>query len=69
MKRFNRKMCLEETRDPMNDLTYPLKVVDDISRVTATKMWHRYTDLFVVFVKIDADVLLEFLPSSQRSIH
>lgn len=53
----------------LNASTYPLKVVDNISRVAATKMWHRYTDLFVVFIEIDADVLLEFLPPSQRSVH
>lgn len=49
--------------------TYPLKVVDDISRVAASKVWHRYTDLLVVVVKVDADILLKFLPASQRSVH
>lgn len=43
--------------------------MDDISRVTASKMRHRYADLFVVVIKIDANILLEFLPPPQRSIH
>lgn len=47
----------------------PLKVVDDISRVAASKVWHRYTDLLVVVVKVDADILLEFLSAPQRSVH
>lgn len=50
-------------------MTYPLKVVDDISGVAASKVWHRYADLLVVVVKVDADVLLEFLPAPQRSVH
>lgn len=49
--------------------TYPLKVVDDISRIAATKTWHGYADLLVVVFKVDADVFLEFLPPPQRSIH
>lgn len=53
----------------MDALTYPLKVVDDISGVTASKVWHRYTNLLVVVVKVDADILLEFLPAPQRSVH
>lgn len=53
----------------MDVLTYPLKVVDNISGVAASKMWHRYTDLLVVVVKVDADILLEFLPAPQRSVH
>lgn len=40
----------------------PLEVVDDISGVAASEMWHRYADLFIVVVKVDADILLEFLP-------
>lgn len=47
----------------------PLKVMDDISGVTASKVWHRYTDLLVVVIKIDTNVLLEFLPTPQRSVH
>lgn len=47
----------------------PLKVMDNISRVAATKVWHRYADLFIVVVKIDANILLEFLPPPQRSKH
>lgn len=53
----------------MGALTYPLKVVDDVSGVTASEVWHRYTDLLVVVVKVDADILLEFLPAPQRSVH
>lgn len=49
--------------------TYPLEVVDDISRVTASKMWHRHADLFVVIIKVDADILLQFLPSPQGSVN
>lgn len=47
----------------------PLKVVDDIGRIAATKTWHGYADLLVVVFKVDADVFLEFLPPPQRSIH
>ncbi len=43
--------------------------MDDISGVTASKVWHRYADLLVVVVKVDANVLLEFLPAPQRSVH
>ena len=50
-------------------MTYPLKVVDDVCRVTASKVWHGYADLLVVVVKVDADVLLQFLPAPQRSVH
>ena len=53
----------------MDVLTYPLKVVDDISGVAASEVWHRYTDLLIVIVKVDADILLQFLPSPQRGIH
>lgn len=53
----------------MDALTYPLKVVDDIGRVAASKVRHRYADLLVVVLKVDADVLLEFMPSPQRSIY
>lgn len=49
--------------------TYPLKIVDDIGRVAASKVWHGYTDLLVVVVKVDANILLKFLPASQRSVH
>lgn len=47
----------------------PLKVVDDISRITASEVWHRYTDLLIVIVKVDANILLKFLPAPQGSIH
>lgn len=53
----------------MDELTYPLKVVDDISGVAASKVWHGYTDLLVVVVKVDADILLELLSAPQRSVH
>lgn len=53
----------------MDVFTYPLKVVDNISGVAASKVWHRYTDLLVVVIKEDADILLEFLPAPQRSVH
>lgn len=69
MKHLNKKMYLEEISEPTNAFTYPLKVVNNISRVTSTKVWYRYTDLFIVLVKVDADVLLKFLPPPQRSIH
>lgn len=60
---------LKKNSEHMDAITYPLKVVDDISGVTASKVWHRYTDLLVVVVKVDANILLEFLPAPQRSIH
>lgn len=47
----------------------PLKVVDDIGRIAATKTWHGYADLLIVVFKVDADIFLEFLPPPQRSVH
>lgn len=43
--------------------------MDDVSRVAASKMWHGHADLFVVIIKVDADVLLQFLASPQGSVH
>lgn len=52
-------------RKPVNitilRMPYPLKIMDDISRIAASKVWHRYADLFVVVVKVDTDILLKFL--------
>lgn len=63
-------MHLGETSELGETSTYPLKVMDNISRVTTTKVWHRHTDLFVVLLKVDADILLELLlPPPQRSVH
>lgn len=42
----------------MDVLTYPLKVVDNVSGVAASEVWHGYTDLLVVVVQVDADILL-----------
>lgn len=53
----------------MDVFTYPLEVVDNICRVAATKVWHGYTDLLIIVVKVDADVLLQFLPAPQRSVY
>lgn len=47
----------------------PLKVMDDVGRVAASKVRHRHADLFVVVIKVDADILLDFLPAPQRSEH
>lgn len=66
---MNKKMKWEQTSEHMDNLTYPLKVVDDISGVAASEVWHRYTDLLVVVVKVDADIFLELLPAPQRSVH
>ena len=43
--------------------------MDDIGGITASKVWHGYADLFIVVVKVDADVLLELMPAPQRSVH
>lgn len=43
--------------------------MDNICRVAATEVWHGYTDLLVIVVKVDADVLLQFLPAPQRSVY
>lgn len=53
----------------MDASTYPVKVVDDIGGVTASEVWHRYTDLLVVVVKIDANILLDLLAAPHRSEH
>lgn len=50
-------------------IAYPLEVMDDICRVTAPKMRHGNTDLLIVLLKVDAHVLLQFLASSQGSVH
>lgn len=47
---------------------YPLKVVDDVSRVAASKVGHGNADLLVVVLKVDADVLLQFLAAPQRRV-
>lgn len=49
--------------------TYPLEVVDNICRVAATKVRHGDTDLLIIVIKVDADVLLQFLPTPQRSVY
>ncbi len=67
MKHFTRKLHWKQTKGRRVAFTYPLKVVDDIGGVAASKMRHRHTDLLVVVVKVDADILLKLLP--QRSIH
>lgn len=43
--------------------------MDNVSGVAASKARHGYADLLIVVVKVDADVLLEFLPAPQRSVH
>lgn len=37
---------------------HPVKVVNDVSRVTASEVGHRHTDLLVVVIQVDAHVLL-----------
>lgn len=49
--------------------TYPLKVVDDVSGVAASEVWHGDADLLVVVLQVDAHVLLQLLPAPQRSVH
>lgn len=43
--------------------------MDDVSRVAASKVGHGNADLLVVVVKVDADVLLQFLAAPQRSVN
>lgn len=44
--------------------------MDDIGGIAASEVWHRYTDLLVVVLKVDANVFLQLLlPSPQRSVH
>lgn len=57
---LRKKSHWQETNEHLRT-TYPLKIMDDICGVAASKVWHRYADLFIVVVKIDTDVLLEFL--------
>lgn len=46
-----------------------MKVMDDISRVAASKVWNGHADLLVVVIEIDANVLLKLLlPSPQRIV-
>lgn len=42
--------------------------MDDISRVAASKVWYRHADLLIVVIKVDANILLKFLPPPQRSV-
>lgn len=42
---------------------HPVKVVNDVSRVTASKVGHRHADLLVVIIQVDAHVFLDLLPS------
>lgn len=42
---------------------HPVKVVNDVSRVTASKVRHRHADLLVVIIQVDAHVFLDLLPS------
>lgn len=48
---------------------YPLKVVDDVSRVAASEVGHGNADLLVVVVKVDADVLLQLLAAPQGGVN
>lgn len=41
----------------------PVKVVNDVSWVAASKVWHRHADLLVVVIQVDAHVLLQLLSS------
>ena len=43
--------------------------MDDVSGVAASKMWHRNADLLIIVIKVDADVLLQLLPSPQGRVH
>lgn len=43
--------------------------MDDIGRVAASKVGHGNADLLVVVIKVDADVLLQFLAAPQRCIN
>lgn len=45
------------TSSASNKNPHPVKVVNDISRVTASKIRHRDADLLVVVFQVDADVL------------
>lgn len=53
----------------MEASSYPVKVVDYISGVTASKVRHRNTDLLVVIVEVNANIFLEFMSAPQRSVH
>lgn len=46
------------TSEHTDVLTYPLKVMDNVSGVAASEVWHGYTDLLVVVVQVDANILL-----------
>lgn len=54
---------------PTSEQTYPLKVVDNVSGVAASEVWHGYTDLLVVVVQVDANILLQFLPAPHGREH
>lgn len=42
-----------------------MKIMDDISRVTSTKVRHRNTDLLIVVLQVDANILFQFLTTTQ----
>ncbi len=42
---------------------HPVKVMNDVSWVAASKVGHRHADLLVVVIQVDAHVLLQLLSS------
>lgn len=46
-----------------------MEVVDYFGGVAASKVGHGHGDLLVVVCQVDADVLLQLLPPTQRSVH
>lgn len=51
----------------MCDSLHPLKVMNDVCRVAASKV--RDGDLLVVVVQVDAHVFLQLLAPAQRGVH
>lgn len=43
--------------------------MDNVSGVAAAEVWHGYTDLLVVVVQVDANILLQFLPAPHGREH
>lgn len=48
---------------------HSVEIMDYISRVTSSKVRHGHSDLLVVVGQVDADILLQLLTATQRSVH
>lgn len=47
---------------------HPVEIMDYISRVTPSKVRHGHSDLLVIVRKVDADIFLQLLASTEGSV-